>query len=54
MVDSSVGSTSEADSEFNSVVGPSSALSIGSVLGMQADSDSAHSVIEEYFLPAIL
>ena len=46
MVDSSVGSMSEAD--FESMVGS------GSVLGMQVDSDSTHSVTEEFFLPTIL
>ena len=53
MVDSSFGSTSEAGSESESAVGPGSALSVSYVLGMQADSDYAHSVTEEYFLPTI-
>ena len=52
MVDSLVGSESEAG--FGSAVGPGSTLSVGSILGMQAHSDSAHSLTEEYFLPAIL
>ena len=46
MVDSLVGSMSEVGSESDSMVGPISALSVGYVLGMQADSDSAHSVTE--------
>ena len=52
MVDSSVGSASEVGSGSESVVGPSSTLSIGYVLEMQAD--SVHSVTEEFVLPAIL
>ena len=52
--DSLVGSESEAGSESKSAVGPGSALSVGSVLGMQADSDSARFITEEYFLAAIL
>ena len=54
MADSSVGSESEMGSKSDSMVGPSSTLLVGSVLGMQADSDSARFVIEEYFQPAIL
>ena len=51
---SEVGSKSEVGSESESTVGPGSTLSTGSLLGMQADSDSSHSVTEEFFLPAIL
>ena len=54
MVDSLASSESEAGSRFDSVVGPGSALPVGSVLGMQDDYDSTHSVTEEYFLPSIL
>ena len=54
MVDSSVGSMSEASSESKYMVGPSSTLSAGSILGMQADFDSVHSVTEEFVMPAIL
>ena len=54
MVDSLVGSVSKEGSKYEFVVGPSSALSVGFVLGMQADSNSARSVTEEYFIPAIL
>ena len=54
MIDSSVGSMFEVGSESESAAGPGSALSTSSVLGMQADSDSAYSVTEEFFLPAIL
>ena len=54
MVDSLIGSVSEAGSKSESAVGPGSALSTGSVLGMQVDYDSARSVTEGYFLPAIL
>ena len=39
---------SGAGSEFESAVGSDSALSVGSILGMQADSDSARSVTKEY------
>ena len=48
MVDSLVGFV------FNSAVGPGSALSAGSVLGMQANSNYAHSVTDEFVLPTIL
>ena len=54
MVDSLVGSMSEEVSKYKYVVGPVSALSVGSVLGMQVDSDSVHFVTEEFVLPAIL
>ena len=54
MVDSLVGSDSEVGSGFEFAVGPGSALSVGSILGMQADSDSAHFVTEENFLLSIL
>ena len=46
MVDSSVGFVSEVGSGSESVVGPSSTLSIGYVLEMQVDSDSMHSITE--------
>ena len=48
MVDSWIGSVSEEGFESKFVVGPSSSLLDGSVLGMQADSDSGHSVTEEF------
>ena len=54
MVDSSIGSESVVGSEFESTVGPGSALSSGYVLGMQADSDYAHSINEEFSMSAIL
>ena len=53
MVDSLVGFVSEVGSESESTVGPGSALSTGSVLGMQADSNSVHSITEEFVLPSI-
>ena len=46
MVDSSIGSMSEVGSESEFAVGPGSTLSTSSVLEMQDDFDSAHSVME--------
>ena len=54
MVDSSIGSVPEAGPEYDSAVEPGSELLAGSVLGMRANSDSAHSVTEEFVLPTIL
>ena len=55
MVDSLVVSASEVGSEYKSVVGPGSTILLaGSVLGMQVDCDSVHSVTEEFVLLAIL
>ena len=53
-VDSLVDSLADYESESDSVVGYDLASSTGSVLAIQDDSDSAHSVTEEYFLPTIL
>ena len=54
MVDSLVGFESEVGLESESMVGLGYALSVGFVLGMQANSDSTRSITEEYFQPAIL
>ena len=54
MVDSLVGFVSKVIFESESAMGPGSALSVGFVLGMQADFESAHSVTEEFVLPTIL
>ena len=54
MVDSSVGSVSEVGSESESAVVPGSALSTGSILGMQDNFDSTHSITEEFVMPSIL
>ena len=54
MVDSLVGSIFEVSYEFDSMVGPGSTLSAGFVLGMQAYSNSAHSVTGEFVPPASL